>query len=253
MKKILLMKKLVNKIVMELIIKKSNKIDNVKIKEFYKAYNSSIYLDDDKDTFEDFSKIINSGDEDCEFYIAYLEKDNNMISGALIMSIKNNPSEINIFAKICVIIYVFTVPDYRKKGSAKYILEQIFEKFKNSIWFCEVLDEEKLTLEQSANEKKYSGISCNERNIFWNNMGFYKCEFDYYNPIPNIKLNCNGVITYNKLLAKTDTQFINKNLLLRFIYLYFKYGYCAGETDNHKWEAYDLNKNQLHKVIYLNT
>jgi GNAT superfamily N-acetyltransferase len=232
-------------------------IHNEIIEDFFKAYNSSIKLEDDKDSKKDFKSIINSSDETAQFGVAYIKINNKIVSGTFYVAIKIPKDKQEIWKTdiAIIIIYTFTLENYRRKGYSYTILNELeiyFSKYR-CIWFCEVLDENKLTNKQLKEEQKYADITCSDREKFWTKVGFNKCIFNYYNPLPDLSKNCNGIIDYNGLWVKVsfydeNHKYILKELALFALYSYFKYGYLAGNSYGHKWEAYKKNKHSIEKI-----
>lgn len=234
----------------KVITRKAEKIDSKYIKKFYDSYDSCFSIEDDKDSLEDFYEIIYSGKKGYSFYMSYILENDCIISGALVFTIDYNRKNTGI-NKICVIMYIFTLPEYRNTGLAKKVLNHLFSFFYDSIWFCEVLSKDVLKNGNIMQNKPLENITIEGRNKFWEIMGFRECKLDYYNPVPNLKISCNDVISYNTLMCKSLKPYIGKKVFLKFLKGYFMYGYCAGNIKNHKWAAYNLNKSQLENIILL--
>lgn len=218
--------------------------DTKTIKDFFEAYNTTIFMKDDKDSYEDFNAILCSTDDKCMFYLGYIKENDKIVAGIMFME------TISHGIKMLMVIYVFTLVEARRKKYASELLNKTMGNFKG-IWFAEVLDCEKIKKNKQQDEEEYSGISCQTRDFFWRKMGFGKCELEYFNPIPNLSIQCNGTISYNKLLCKNSKTHLESNTFMRFIKLYFRYGYCANKTEDHLWEAYTRVENEVRDLDYI--
>lgn len=240
------------------VIIKHDDIDCETVNNFFEAYNSNIGLEDDKDTKEEFDIIIKSSDDISEFGIAYIKKEEKIVSGTFYVKIKIPEHKRNIWMLDCIIIiiYTFTLKNYRRQYLNYSIIKGIEDYFNEyrCIYLCEVLNQNYLTDKQIEQEKIYSSITCIDREKFWRKIGFEKCQFDYFNPKPNLNESCNGILEYNTLWIKKNNCYkikensILKEIVMFSLYQYFKYGYCANRIEGHKWEAYKLNKESIGKI-----
>lgn len=206
----------------------------------FEEINQSIGIEDDKDTFEDFMKILDSSNQECQFVIYTLEKNGKISSG--ILSALINLGKINLF----FIIYLFTNKDFRRQGLATELISSIIKTNEESFFLAEVLDPNKTSDALEAMENKYSGVDTDDRELFWRKNRFHKLNFNYYNPSPDINNYCNGSISYNSLWINNDNKLIlTKEDILYGLKIYFRYGYCANQIKFHDFEAYNKNKEQF--------
>ncbi len=184
--------------------------------KFFHGYDNAILIEDDKDTYEDLMKIIKSGDKNNNFFIHYIEKEERYVSACLSFVSKNIiDDEYLNYNNFGMIIYVYTEDKYRKQKFASTILKHLFKQEKKCLWFCEVLDNDKIT-----KEKNIESFTCEERDHFWTQLNFNKLDFEYHNPVPDLQNDCNGILSYNKLLIMSDYDYLPKKYLEVFMYNY---------------------------------
>jgi len=212
----------------------SQQNNQASIKAFYDLIDKNILINDDKDTFEDFMHIFTSSDARCQLSLKVITIEDELISGIQYCQLKID-KQAYIF-----IIYIVTDKDHRRHGYGARLVQLIHSENPDAIILAEILDGSMIDSSKLKLESIYSGITTTNRDAFWLNLGFEPWPYHYANPIPDLSQACNGVIHYNKLIIHNQTgEKIALESLLQGIKLYFTYGYCAGNTQDHQWAAYN--------------
>jgi GNAT superfamily N-acetyltransferase len=197
------------------------------IGQMFEGYQAAICLESDKDTESEFLEILSSADEGGQFYFTYIEEDGRPVSGTV---------SVRLWVDGRVyhgIVYAFTDQNYRKQGMGRAVIEALLSTYPDEFYFCEVLDQKGLSEEELAAEELFCGVSCQQRDQYWQSMGFRKADFDYVNP----GLEDGNVLAYNNLWVRAENE-IQGDTLLAAIRAYFLYEYGAGELSYRLDRAY---------------
>lgn len=192
-------------------------------RQMFKGYNSAICLESDKDTYEEFLEILAAADERAQFYFTYIKEEGRVVSGTVSVRLTVEGGQYH------GIVYAFTDREYRKLGLGRAVIESLLAEFDDEFWFCEVLNQEELSEEELAAEEAFSGVTCEQRERFWQLMGFQKGNFDYANPSFGSEKNSGGIIRYNNLWMRSVKEMILGDDLLAVLRAYFLYEYGGGQ------------------------
>ena len=207
-------------------------------RQMFEGYNAAIRLESDKDTETEFLDILSSTDEGAQFYFTYIEEAGKVVSGTV---------SVRLWVDGRVyhgIVYAFTDKSYRKQGMGRAVIETLLSSDPDEFFFCEVLDQKELSEEEIAAEEAFCGVSCEQREQFWQLMGFRKVDIDYANPGIENENGSGDVISYNNLWIRADKE-IQWDVLLAVLRSYFIAEYCAGQADFHLEGAYEYIKKQI--------
>ncbi|BES66347.1 hypothetical protein SANA_27860 [Gottschalkiaceae bacterium SANA] len=212
--------------------------DDQLIQEMFEGYNAAIRLESDKDTKEEFLEILSSVDDQAQFYFAYTKEKGRLVSGTV---------SVRLWVDGRVyhgIVYAFTNQSYRKRGLGRAVIEALLSHYPDECWFCEVLDQKGLSKEEIEEEEVFCGVTCVEREKFWQLMGFRKVDIDYANPGLGDENEFGDVIVYNNLWVRTEKN-LQWDALLDGLGAYFLYEYGGGKTSDRLDRATDYIEKQI--------
>lgn len=212
--------------------------DDQLIQQMFEGYNAAIRLESDKDTKDEFLEILSSVDERAQFYFTYIEEDGRVVSGTV---------SVRLWVDGRVyhgIVYAFTDKNYRKRGMGRVVIETLISSYPDECWFCEVLDQKGLSEEEIEAEEVFCGVTCVQREQFWQLMGFRKVDIDYANPGLDNENEFSDVITYNNLWVRAEKN-LQWNALLAALRAYFLCEYGAGKASYRLDRAYEYIEKQI--------
>lgn len=212
--------------------------DDQLIQQMFEGYNAAIRLESDKDTKDEFLAILSSVDQRAQFYFTYIEENESVVSGTV---------SVRLWVDGRVyhgIVYAFTDHSYRKRGLGRAVIEALLSRYPDEFWFCEVLDQKGLSEEEIEAEEVFCGVTCVQRDQFWQLMGFRKVDIDYANPGLDDENEFGDVITYNNLWVHAEKN-LQWNALLAVLRAYFLCEYGAGQASDRLDRATDYMEKQI--------